>query len=105
MLNSSLPTTDAHYYQWVQIVNAFPKKWKTIIVEDKGHSIIFCEFRPHIISNAKLYPMDKLNAKEIYNACIKSIIKVPTAQRYFTAMLNIDSLPWKNIYNLARIFN
>ena len=52
------------YFKWVQIVDALPSHWNKILKEDDGKSRVFCEFIPHIITNAKLYPLSKLTSQE-----------------------------------------
>ena len=78
------------------------KKWVKIVNEDAGMSRLFCEFIPHVISKAKIYPLVKLCSKEIYNILLKSKVLPPTSQRHLMTLFQTESLPWKKIYNLAR---
>ena len=70
--------------------------------DDAGMLREFCEFIPHVISKAKIYPIVKLISKEIYNTLVKSKVLPPTSQKHFLALFQAESLPWKNIYTLAR---
>ena len=93
---------DALFFNWLQIVDAIPISWIVHIKNDAGRSRQFCEFKPHIITNAKMFPLDKLTSRELYNMHIKTKFTVPTAQCTIQKMLNVDNLPWNNIYNLSR---
>ena len=72
-----------------------------MIKDDVGKSRLFCEFIPRAIVNAKLYPLEKLSSKEIYNIHIKSKIKFPTAQSHLMRMFQVEALPWTKIYTLS----
>ena len=94
--------SEAQYFNWLQIVDALPRHWKKSIKLDEGNSRIFCEFSPHLIVNAKLFPMEKLTSKTLYNILLKSKIKPPTSQKRFLSLLKVESLPWKKIYTLPK---
>ena len=91
-----------YFFNWVQIVDALPKHWNKIIKNDAGRSRIFCEFIPHAIVKAKLYPLSKLSSQEIYSCLIAAKIKPPTSHAYFSRIFHTDTMPWKKIYTLAR---
>ena len=99
-LSKSLP--DAFYFKWLQIIDALPKLWIESIQTDEGKSRQFCEFRPHLITNAKMYPIDKLTSRELYNFRVKKLYRAPTAQGSIQKFLNMNNLPWKDIYRLSR---
>ena len=94
--------SDNFFFKWIQIVDALPKNWVKIVNDDAGLSRQFCEFIPHVISKAKIYPLVKLISKEIYNTLVKSKVLPPTSQKHFLALFQAESLPWKKIYILAR---
>ena len=99
---SSHNISEAHYFNWLQIVDVLPKHWKESIKFDEGNSRIFCEFSPHLIVNAKLFPMEKLTSRTLYNILLKSKIKPPTSQKMFLSLFKVKSLPWKKIYTLPK---
>lgn len=88
------------YFTWLKIIDAVPTHWKRSIKRDIGASRIFCEFVPHLISGAKLYPMSKLTAKELNRFFMKSIFQPPTSQSTILTSMNAITLPWKKIYCL-----
>ena len=90
------------YFKWLQLIDSIPENWKNIIKEDKGHSRIFCIFKPHINLKAKIFPIDKLTSQEFYKIFIDSISNPPTSQKYMLNLFNKDTLSWKDIYNLPR---
>jgi hypothetical protein len=91
-----------HYFKWLQVLDAFPNAWKLILKNDGGQSRLFCDFRPHMITNAKIYPLEKLTSKELYNIHLKVKFSLPTSQNSIQNLLQTDLLPWKKVYNLAR---
>ena len=92
----------SEYFKWVQLINIIPENWKKIIKQDKGISRLFCEFKPHLITKAKMYPLVKLSSKEFYKILVSSLLKSPTSQGRIMEILNMVSLPWKEIYSLPR---
>ena len=96
---------EIHYFHWMQIINAVPAHWKNCIKIDKGRSRIFCEFRPHLIVNAKLFPMEKLSSRELYNILIKTKFKPPTSQQKFHSLFKVNTLPWKKNYILPKMIS
>ena len=94
-----------HYFNWIKMVNVLPRQWKETIKCDEGKSLIFCEFVPHLIVNAKLFPMNKLTSKELYNIFIKTKVKPPTSQNTFLSLFGVNSLPWKKIYTLPNLIS
>ena len=51
------------FFKWVQLINIIPENWKKIIKQDKGVSRMFFDFTPHLITKAKIFPLDKLSSK------------------------------------------
>ena len=94
--------SDAHYFKWFQILHALPTDWKNVIRIDGGNSRILCDFSPHILVKAKIFPMSKLTSKTFYNILLDNITKPPTSQKSFHTLLGVDNLPWKEIYTLPR---
>ena len=88
------------YFKWIQLIDSIPENWKNIIKEDKGNSRIFCIFTPHLNVKAIFLPIDKLTSQEFDKIFIDSKSNPPTSQKYMLNVLNKDTLPWKNIYNL-----
>ena len=91
------------HFKWMQIINSIPEEWKKIIKKDKGRSRGFCELNPHITFKACSYTIDKLTSQTVYKIFISRLMKEPTSQKHILKILQKDSLPWKDIYNLPRI--
>ena len=92
-----------YYFNWIKMVDVIPRHWKETITSDQGISRIFCEFVPHLIVNAKLFPMNKLSSKELYNIFLKTKVKPPTSQKSLLSLFGVNNLPWKKIYTLPRL--
>ena len=91
------------YFKWLQLIDSIPEKWRNIIKIDKGRSRIFCDLNPHLIVNAKNFPIKKLSSQEFYKIFINAKSRLPTSQIYIINLLSQVSLPWKQIYILPRI--
>ena len=94
---------DKMYFKWVQIIKSIPEGWRKIIKIDKGRSRAFCELSPHITFKASTYTIDKLTSQTVYKIFISKLVKESTSQKHILKILQQDSLPWKDIYNLPRI--
>ena len=97
--NNILP---CKFFSWVQLLDAIPHNWKVSVKSDRGRSRQFCDFKPHLIFLAKIYPMEKLTSRELYNSFIQKVVRAPTSQASIQRVLNVESLPWIRIYNLSR---
>ena len=90
------------YFKWRQIIEAIPNNWTTSIKIDGGSSRIFMFREPHMLYKARIMPLDKLSAKELYNIIILSKQCAPTSQNYILRLLSLETLPWKQVYSLIR---
>ena len=103
--STSYNLSPALFFRWLQIVDALPKHWIKVLKEDAGRSRLFCDFSPHAILKAKIFPMSKLNSRTIYDHIIAAITKPPTSIRYFLRYFQVESLPWKDIFLLPRFIS
>ena len=90
------------FFKWCQLADALPIVWKDILKNSNDGTKSLCEFRPHIITLAKMYPLDKLSSKELYQLTIASSCQPPTSQKKILDLLEIDELPWVKVYSLIR---
>ena len=60
---SDLSIPNTMFFKWTQLVDAIPKQWQELLKSTEGGSRVLCEFRPHLISKAKLFPLEKTNIK------------------------------------------
>ena len=90
-----------NYFKWIQIVNAIPTKWKSIV----KNSIInrdSCSLEQHLVRRDKMYPMRLINTKFLYDIFIDNISTTPTSQKYFDRLFG-PNLKWEKIYTLPHL--
>ena len=62
---------------------------------DVGLSINLAIYDHNLIKNCRLYTLDKLVSKELYNISLSSMYEKPTSQRYYEELLETTNLNWK----------
>ena len=89
------------HFRWLQIANAIPAEWKSI-VRNSNVNPENCCFKQHLIMNDKMYPLDLLNSRLYYSMFVSKICTKPTSQKYFDRLFGED-LRWNKIYTLPRL--
>ena len=68
-----------HKIYWLQIIDAFPKMWKDIILKDKGNVKNGGILDHHIVRNSQIHSLNKLTNKELYLILVEANTVKPTA--------------------------
>ena len=89
-----------HKIYWLQIIDAFPKTWKDIILKDKGNAKNLVIFDHHIVRNSQIHSLNKLTSKQLYLILVEANTVKPTAQDYFENLFETSQFNWKKIYFL-----
>ena len=95
------------YFKWMQLVDALPSKWRTII-RNSGPSNLSREMlSKHCLyteSNSKLSVLH-LSCRAIYNKLLEKIVAIPTSVQYWEDKV-VDSdheeIEWSTVYLLPR---
>ena len=87
--------TDREKFWRLQLVHAIPKLWVEVLNMDVGLSINLAIYDHNLIKNCRLYTLDKLVSKELYNISLSSMYEKPTSQRYYEELLETTNLNWK----------
>ena len=87
-------------YHWIQLTDALPKSWKDRLLNCIGNSMNLCIFDQHLIKKNKLYCLNKLGSRELYQIQISKNYKNPTLQSYYERYFNKFDFDWKLIYLL-----
>ena len=87
-------------YHWIQLTDALPKSWKDRLLNCIGNSMNLCIFDQHLIKKNKLYCLNKLGSRELYQIQISKNYKNPTLQLYYERYFNKFDFDWKLIYLL-----
>ena len=89
------------YFQWMQLINAIPSKWKKII-KDEGNCENLLLLNHHLIKHNNLVCLEKLTSKELYSMQILNFNCKPTSQYYLEIKFPDVEFDWKYIYTLSR---
>ena len=80
---------------WLQIIDALPKTWKDIILNNKGNAKGLVIFDHHIVRNSQIHSLNKVTSKELYLILVVANTVKPTAQDYFENLFETSRLNWK----------
>ena len=97
---SELELNDSLYFQWRQLVNSNPQKWKLIIKDNYNDNLLYSNH--HLIKKNNVLSLDKLNAKELYSMLVYDAPHKPTSQKYFEQLFPSEIFISKDIYLLVR---
>ena len=90
-----------NYFRWLQITNAIPTVWKTIV----KNSVInreTCCLTQHLNKGDKMVPINMLSSRFFYDVCIEGKCTRPTSEKYFDRLFGPD-LMWEKIYILPHL--
>ena len=87
-----------NYFKWIQIVNAIPNDWKTIVRNSAPPSTTLF-IGQHLNQGEKVFPLDSISSKFYYSIFIDIISKKPTSEKYFSRHFGPE-LKWDKIYTL-----
>ena len=104
---TSSGTSAILYFKWMQIVDAFPSKWRTIIRNSGSSNLSREMLSKHCLcteSNSKLSVLH-LSCRAIYNKLLEKAIAIPTSVQYWEDKI-VDSdheeIEWSTVYLLPR---
>ena len=63
---------DTHKIYWLQIIDASPKMWKDIILQDKRNAKNLIIFWLHIVKNSQICSLNKLTSKKLHLAFVET---------------------------------
>ena len=82
-----------NYFKWIQIVNAIPSRWKTI-VKNSFIDRNTCSVEQHLVKKDKMYPIKMIDTKFLYDIFINDLSTPPTSQKYFDRLYGPE-LKWE----------
>ena len=90
-----------NYFKWIQIVNAIPTAWKSIVRNSPVNRDMCCS-KQHLTINNKMVPTGMLSTRFFYDLYIDNISIKPTSQKYFERHFGLDLL-WNKIYSIPHL--
>ena len=97
VLKTEFKLADSLYFSWMQLINAVPLNWKTVIKHNCSRANLFL-LNYHLIKKDNLINLDKLHSRELYNILVYTSPHKPTSQVYFKNLFRKQEWNWKEIY-------
>ena len=92
------------YFQWMQLIHAFPLIWKQKINDgEKNVETNYVVQDHHLTKNTKAIGSEKITSREIHSALLLSSGNIPTTQKYFDKVFSNKNFDWKKIYILPKV--
>ena len=91
------------YFQWLQLINSIPEKWKLTIKQSSSDAKNLIIHGHHLIKGSRILVLEKLTSKELYQKLISSRTNKVTSVTYFEAKFNGNSLDWTKIFLSPRL--
>ena len=88
------------YFQWVQLIDSIPEKWKFIIKKNNEVAANLITHDHHLIKGSRVITLDKLTSTEIYSILILKVHNKTSSNIYFKNFFNYDDIDWTAIYML-----
>ena len=85
----------------MQLINAIPLNWKTIIKHNCSSANLLL-LNHHLIKKNNLISLNKLHCQELYDVLVYTSPDQPTSHVYFENLFREQELNWKEIYILPR---
>ena len=91
------------YFQWLQLINSIPEKWKLTIKQSSSDAKNLIIHGHHLIKGSRILILEKLTSKELYQILISSRTNKVTSVTYFETKFNANNLDWTKIFILPRL--
>ena len=94
---------ECFYFQWLQLIDSIPQRWKTIIKENYENPTNLIIHDHHLVKHSRVITLDKLTSTEIYSILISRAQNKPSSNIYFENLYNDYNIDWTAIYTLPRL--
>ena len=91
------------YFQWVQLIDSIPEKWKFIIKKNNEVAANLITHDHHLIKGSRVITLDKLTSTEIYSILTLKVKNKPSSNIYFENLFNYHDIDWTAVYMLPRL--
>ena len=93
------------YFQWLQLINSIPEKWKLTITQSSIDAKNLIIYGCHLRKGSRILILEKLTSKELYQILISSRTDKVTSvtNTYFETKFNANNLDWTKIFILPRL--
>ena len=91
------------FFQWAQLKHAISPRWKKIIFDYSNIKENNVFQNHHVITEARILPLNKLSSKEIYSILIRNIVIKPPLNIYFERLFENTTIDWNKTYLSPRL--
>ena len=88
------------FFQWLQLINSVPEKWKLTIKESSSDVKNLIIHGYHLIKSSIILILENLTSKELYQILISSRTNKITSDAYLETKFNANNSDWKKIFML-----
>ena len=103
LLKQEYHLNNSSYFQWLQLINSVPEKWKLTIKQSTSDAKNLSIYGHHLIKGTRILILEKLKSKELYQILISSCANKLTSITYFETKFNANNLYWTKIFILPRL--
>ena len=89
---------ESFYFQWLQLIDSIPQRWKIIIKENYENAINFIIHDHHLVKDSRVRTVDKLTSTDIYSILISRAQNKPSSNAYFENPYNDYNIDWTSNY-------
>ena len=79
---------ESFYFQWLQLIDSIPKRWKFIVKEHYENATNLIIHDHHLVKGSKVITVDKLTSTEIYFILISKAQNKPFTNIFFENLYN-----------------
>ena len=80
------------YFQWLQLINSIPEKWKLTIKQSTSDAKNLIIHGHHLIKGSRILILEKLTSKELHQILISSRANKVTSVTYFETKFKANNL-------------
>ena len=91
LLKQEYHLNNHNYFQWLQSINSITEKWKLTIKQSSNAKNLIIHGH-HLIKGSRIFILEKLTSKELYQILISSHTTKVTSVTYFETKFNANSL-------------
>ena len=91
---------ESFYFQWLQLIDSIPQRWKIIIKENYENAINLIIHDHHLVKGSRVITLDKLTSTEIYSILISRAQKKRSSNIYLENLYNEYNIDCTAIYML-----
>ena len=88
------------YFQWLQLIDSIPQRWKIIIKENYENAINLIIDDHHLVKGSRVITLVKLTSTEIYSILISRVQNKPSSNIYFKNLYDDYNIDGTAIYML-----